>query len=170
MRVDETAMPPASNVVFYEVSTVLWRERELLDGLAFSLEMQRLVLVPGDNRWLPRACREVELALDRLRPAQFARVASVDKLARWLDLEPAPTLRGIIDAVAEPWKEIFAAHRRAFLELTGEVVRLAEHNRVWLAQNRPAYLAASECITAASPSGVGRPDVRTVHPVPGGDL
>jgi hypothetical protein len=169
MPVDETAMPPASNVVFYEVSTVLWRERELLDGLAFSLEMQRLVLVPGDNRWLPRACREVELALDRLRPAQLARGASVDKLARWLDLEPAPNLREIIEAVAEPWKEIFAAHRRAFLDLTAEVVRLAEHNRVGLAQHRSAFLAASEWLSAASPSGVVRPHDR-VRSLPGGDL
>ena len=163
-------MPPASNVVFYEVSTVLWRERELLDGLAFSLEMQRLVLLPGDNRWLPRACQEVELALDRLRPAQMARGASVDKLALLLDLAPAPNLREIIEAVAEPWKEIFAAHRRAFLELTGEVVRLAEHNRVWLAQNRSAFLAASEWLSAASPPAAGRAYDGATRSGPGGDL
>lgn len=136
-------MPLGSNVAYTEVSTVLWEERELLDGLAFTLEMQRLILLPGHDRWVPRVCREVELSLARLAPAQLARAEHVERLGRQLGLEASPSLRRIVEVSEDPWQEIFAAHRRAFLELTAEIFRLAEHNRMWLGRSRAAFLAAS---------------------------
>jgi hypothetical protein len=145
-------MSPGSSVAYNEVSAVLWEERGLLDGLAFTLEMQRLVLLPGNGRWVPRVCREVELSLERLRPAQLARAVLVEDLASDLGLGPSPTLRVIVEAAEEPWREIFTAHRRAFLDLTAEVVRLAEHNRMWLGKSRATFLTASGWLFSG-PSG-----------------
>jgi hypothetical protein len=136
-------MSPGSSVDYNEVSTALWEERGLLDGLAFTLEMQRLVLLPGNGRWVPRVCREVELSLDRLRPAQLARAILIEDLGIDLGLGSSPTLRVLVETAEEPWREIFTAHRRAFLDLTAEVLRLAEHNRMWLAKSRDSFLAAS---------------------------
>jgi FlgN protein len=123
--------------------TVLERELDLLEGLAFRLEMQRLVLRDRNDRWLPRSCREVELAVDQLRWAELIRAVHVSNLARELELDDAPDLRALIAAVAEPWKEIFEDHRRAFLEVTGEVRRLAGRNRSGLAERgrRPVLVA-----------------------------
>jgi hypothetical protein len=132
----ESTMPPGSRAAYNEVSTVLWRERDLLDGLAFRLEMQALVLMPGRDRWLLRACREIEISLSALRSAERIRVEHVENLAKELGLGPSPSLRMIISAVAEPWKEIFGGHRDAFLEVTGEVRRLAAHNRRRLGETR----------------------------------
>src|SRR4051794_30526072 len=37
------------------LSQVLWRERELLEGLQYALEVEQLILATGRNRWLMRA-------------------------------------------------------------------------------------------------------------------
>jgi hypothetical protein len=116
-----------------ELSNVLWRERDLLDGLAFTLEIQRLVLRSGDDRWLPRACRAVEGTLERLRSTDLIRAVQVEALAAHLDLAPASSLRVLAEAVEDPWTEIFRNHREALLDGTAEVVRLAAANRASLA-------------------------------------
>ena len=46
-----------------EVSSILWRERELLELLLFKLEEEQLLLAAGRSRWLGHATREVEMVL-----------------------------------------------------------------------------------------------------------
>ncbi len=160
-------MPPAS-IAYNDVSTVLWEERELLDGLAFTLEMQRLVLLPGHDRWVARVCREVELSLDRLRPAQLARTVHVRHLADQLGFDDSPSLRVIAEVAEEPWNDIFSSHRRAFLELSGEIHRLAEQNREWLAKSQASSVAASTRLFAGSSGDTDR-ESRPVQRLPGED-
>jgi hypothetical protein len=162
-------MSPGSSIAYNEVSTVLWEERGLLEGLAFTLEMQRIVLLPGNSRWVGRVCREVELALERLRPAQVARAVVVDDLGRDLGLGPAPTLRVLVESAEEPWREIFAAHRRAFLDLTAEVVRSAEHNRMWLGKSRASFFAASGWLFAGPSGDPYPPEYPAAYRRPQGD-
>jgi hypothetical protein len=131
---------------------VLGRELDLLEGLAFRLEMQRLVLRDRSDRWLPRACCEIEVSLDQLRWAELIRAVHVGNLARELGLAAAPDLQRLIAAVGEPWKEIFEDHRRAFLDVTGEIRRLAWRNRAGLADRARDRLA---------PDGAG-PELRVV--------
>ena len=38
-----------------DLSSVLWRERELLETLLFKLEIEQLVLASGRTRWLAPA-------------------------------------------------------------------------------------------------------------------
>jgi hypothetical protein len=125
-------VPIASTSLCNEVSAVLWWERDLLDGLTFTLEVQRLVLLPGRDRWLARASRGVEESLDRLRQAELVRAVRVARLALELDLDPSPSLRVVVAALNEPWNEVFAGHLQALREATGEVRRLADHNRLQL--------------------------------------
>ena len=40
-----------------EISNILWRERRLLELLAFKLEEEHLVLASGRTRWLSHATR-----------------------------------------------------------------------------------------------------------------
>jgi len=44
-----------------EVSNILWRERNLLELLAFKLDAERLLARAGRTRWLARADHEVEV-------------------------------------------------------------------------------------------------------------
>ncbi len=112
-----------------EVSTVLWRERQLLDLLLFKMQEEQLILAAGKTRWLPNATREVELVLEKLRAAEILRAVQVDTLAAEIGLEPAPSLRLLADTLPEPWSIIFFDHRQAFLAVTGEIARMAEVNR-----------------------------------------
>jgi hypothetical protein len=112
-----------------EVSTVLWRERELLELLLFKLEEEQLVLSSASNRWLARATREVEMVLSEIRRAELLRATEVQAAATALGLGPNPSLNALIDSCAEPWCGLFREHRKAFLALTAEITALAEVNR-----------------------------------------
>src|SRR5919201_1144373 len=96
-----------------EVSSILWRERQLLELLLFRLESEQLLLAAGRTRWLALATQEVDRALQAIRQTELIRAAEVEALA------------------AEPrrWEGAFDDHRRAFIELTNEITGLAEANR-----------------------------------------
>ena len=64
-----------------EVSTVLWRERQLLELLVFKLEEEQLLLNAGKARWVNHASREVEIVLDQLRAAELLRAVKVEAAA-----------------------------------------------------------------------------------------
>jgi hypothetical protein len=121
-----------------EVSTVLWRERQLLELLVFKLEEEQLLLGAGKARWVNHASREVEIVLDQLKAAELVRSVKVEAAAQELGLDSYPGLKSLAQASPEPWSSIFGRHRQAFLELTGEVQELSEQNRHLLAKGRDA--------------------------------
>jgi len=53
----------------HELSALLWRERELLDVLQFTLEVEQLLLTTGNTRWLNRASTETPTVSDLTEPA-----------------------------------------------------------------------------------------------------
>lgn len=69
-----------------ELSTVLWRERELLETLLFKLEEEELILASGRTRWIGRATREVEHVLDQIRGVELGRAVEADDAAREVGL------------------------------------------------------------------------------------
>src|SRR6185312_11388804 len=74
-----------------EVSTILWRQRELLEMLLFKLEEEQLVLATGRTRWLARSAREVEVVLAEIRRTELLRAVEVESLATELGLQPGPS-------------------------------------------------------------------------------
>ena len=132
------------------VSTVLWRERELLELLLFKLEEEQLVLASGRTRWLARATNEVEMVLEEIRRTELQRALDVQRAAAALDLtRPDPSLRDLVTAAPSPWAEIFADHRNAFLAATGEIASVAESNRELLTTS---YQAVRETLASLAPS------------------
>ena len=53
------------------VSNILWRERNLLELLAFKLEAERLLARAGRTRWLAKADHEVEMVIDELKAVEL---------------------------------------------------------------------------------------------------
>ncbi len=140
-----------------EVTSTLWRERELLELLLFKLEEEQLILASGRSRWLARATREVEAVLEELRRAELLRAVQVDEAATDLGLGPAPSLRSLADSAPEPWRTILVEHRQAFLTATAEISAMAEANRELLSTGaraaRDALLSLSEGGATYSPKG-----------------
>jgi glucokinase len=112
-----------------DLSSILWREREMLELLLFKLEEEQLVLAAGRTRWLAHATREVEMVLDQIRQTEVLRAAEVAVLGADLGLGSSPSLTQLSEAVGAPWSDMFQQHRKAFLAMTAEISTLAEANR-----------------------------------------
>ena len=121
-----------------EVSTVLWRERELLELLLFKLDEEQLVLTSGRTRWLARATKEVEMVLAEIRRTELARATEVQSTATALGLGTELSLNQLADAAPEPWAGLLREHRAAFLALTAEISQVAEANRDLLSSGQRA--------------------------------
>jgi hypothetical protein len=144
-----------------EVSTILWRERELLELLLFKLDEEQMVLTSGRTRWLARATREVEMVLAEIRRTEVERATEVDAAAEALGLGPAPSLNQLADASPEPWAGLLREHRAAFLALTAEISQLAEANRDLLVSGqraaREALLSLGDEERTYTPTGEAAP-------------
>ncbi len=140
-----------------DVTSTLWRERELLELLLFKLEEEQLVLSSGRTRWLARATREVEAVLGEIRRAELLRSVQVDEAAIELGLGPGPSLHALAESAPEPWAQILRDHRDAFLAATVEIQAMAQANRELLTTGaraaREALLTLTDGAETYTPTG-----------------
>jgi len=130
-----------------EVSSILWRERELLELLQFKLEEEQLLLAAGKTRWLSHATREVEMVLEQIRRAELGRAVEVEGIAVALGLPDNPSLRELAEAAPAPWGQILNDHRAAFLAASQEIAALAQANKDLLSTG---YRSARETLLSLS--------------------
>lgn len=139
-----------------ELSTVLWRERELLEMLLFKLEEEQLLLTAGKSKWLQHATREVEQVMERLRKSGLERTVEVAALAQEWGTRDDASLRELAEApAAGPWREVFEAHLTAMMQLTEEIAALRDANTRFL---RAAMRSTQETLASvdAAPTGYDR--------------
>jgi len=152
-----------------KLSLILWRERELLELLAYKLELEQLVLAAGRTRWLAHSTKEVEEVVALLRETEVLRAVAADAVAAELGLSPAPTLAELADVAPEPWATILHDHRTAFLTATREISDLSESNRGLITAGyrsaRETLLTIGGSAEALVPRGFG-PDGSAVVDVP----
>lgn len=103
------------------LSQVLWRERELLETLAYKLDVERMVLASGRTRWLVNVTREIEGVLDDLRATEVLRATAADEAAAQAGLAPNPSLSELADVAVEPWRAILLDHRDTMTGLAQEI-------------------------------------------------
>ncbi len=115
-----------------DLSSVLWRERDLLDLLLFKLEVEQLILTSGRTHWLAIAAREVESVLAEIRDVELLRAVAVDGAAAELGLAPNPSLHEIALASEEPWRAIWLDHREAFTTVATQITEMSQSNRMLL--------------------------------------
>jgi hypothetical protein len=112
-----------------DLSSILWRERGLLDLLLFRLEVEQLLLASGRTCWLPIAAREIDMVLAEMREVELLRAVLVDTLAAEQHLHPNPSLQEIADSSPEPWRTIWLDHREAFTALTAQIAQVSQADR-----------------------------------------
>jgi hypothetical protein len=139
-----------------EVSSILWRERELLELLLFKLEEEQLLLAAGRTRWLGHATREVEMVLEEIRRAELGRAVEVQAVAVELGLAPDVSLRELSETAPAPWNDILREHRNAFMSASAEISALAQANRELLTAG---FRAARDTLMSLS-----EPEVTTYAP------
>lgn len=109
------------------LSSTLWRLREVLDHLLFKIFETQLILESDAHQWLAKAGRELDAALQELRHVEVMRAVETVALADQLHLPTAVTLRELAEQVPPPWPSIFTEHRAALRALTDRVDDAAEH-------------------------------------------
>jgi hypothetical protein len=116
-------------VDYQQLSTLLWREQELLDLLLFKAEEKQYLILTGKTRWLGRIAHEIEVVLDQLRSLELERAAATEAVAQQLGIGASPSLRQLADAAPAPWKDLYAKHHEALLGLVTELRSLSDANR-----------------------------------------
>jgi len=117
------------HVDYQHLSTLLWREQELLDLLLFKAEEKQYLILTGKTRWLARIAHEIEVVLDQLRTLEVERAAATEALAQRLGIEANPSLRQVAEAAPAPWNDLYAKHHEALLVLVTELRSLSDSNR-----------------------------------------
>jgi hypothetical protein len=111
------------------LSTLLWREQELLDLLLFKAEEKQYLILTGKSRWLARIAHEIEVVLEQLRALELERAAATEQIAGRLGLDANPSLRQLADAAPAPWNDLYAKHHEALLTLVSELRGLSDANK-----------------------------------------
>ena len=117
------------HVDYQHLSTLLWREQELLDLLLFKAEEKQYLILTGKTRWLPRIAHEIEVILDQLRTLEVERASATEAMAARLGIGANPSLRQVADASPAPWNDLFAKHHEALLVLVTDLRSLSDTNR-----------------------------------------
>src|SRR3712207_4827488 len=111
------------------LSTLLWREQELLDLLLFKAEEKQYLIVTGKTRWLARIAHEIEVVLDQLRTLEVERAAATEEMAARLGVGANPSLRQLAAGAPAPGNDLYAKHHAALLVLVTELPTLSDSNR-----------------------------------------
>jgi flagellar FlgN protein len=144
------SVPSSPSTSRENLSSLLWRERELLEMLLFKLEVEQLILTGGKSQWLALAAREVESVLEEIRDVELLRAVSVECVAEELGLEPGPSLAEIARSSGEPWRAIWLDHREAFTTVTTQIRDMSQNNRVLLTAGYQAAQATLLSMTETS--------------------
>lgn len=129
-----------------ELTTLLWRERELLELLIFKLDEEQLILQSGKTRWLDHATREVQHVMDRLRAASFERATVASAVAISWGLPEEGGLQDLASAAADgPWGEILLSHFAALATQVEHVRSLRDTNLQFL---RAGLRSSQETVAA----------------------
>lgn len=135
-----------------DLSTLLWRERELLDLLVFKLEEEQLLLTAGRSKWLHHATREVEAVLGHLRTTGIERTVEASAVAIEWGLPEDATLRQLVDGAPDgAWREVLQSHLSALTALTAQIADVRDTNLTYL---RAATRATQETLATV---GTGAP-------------
>ena len=146
---------------YQHLSTLLWREQELLDLLLFKAEEKQYLILTGKTRWLPRIAHEIEVVLEQLRTLEVERSAATESLAQSLGIGSNPSLRQVAEAAPAPWNDLFAKHHEALLVLVTDLRSLSDANRELIEGGLSAIseaLLTARTPTAGTYGATGRHD------------
>src|SRR3954469_12925284 len=149
------------HVDYQHLSTLLWREQELLDLLLFKAEEKQYLILTGKARWLGRIAHEIEVILDQLRTLEVERAAATEAIAVKLGLGADPSLRQVADSAPAPWNDLLGKHHEALLVLVTDLRSLSDTNRELIEGGLAAIgdaLVSARTPSAGTYSSSGRND------------
>lgn len=112
-------------MVVRDLSVQLLRERDMLELLIFKLDVQRLLIDGGRDRWILRSDSEVDRVIAAMPAVAMSRAICTASVAEAWGEPDAANLAELIDAAPiDVWREIFTDHRQAIRALLAELEQL----------------------------------------------
>lgn len=142
-----------------QLGSILEREGDALETLLFKLVETNLLLSAGEDRFLPRATREVERARLRAAELDLLRATSV------AELRIGSTLRGLAAEAPGPWPGILRDHHEVLSRLVAEIEVVA-HQNAQVAHHHLDDMSRAPAVAAAA----GAAQSTAVRPVRNAEL
>ncbi len=112
-----------------ELSTVLYKELELLDDLLYKLTIQELILEANRPQWVDKSSQEIEKIVEDIRTLELVRALEVSTTSEQLGLETMANLESITQIIEEPWQSILKSHLEALRNVTSQIDYISQRNK-----------------------------------------
>ena len=112
-----------------DLSRVLWQQRRLLERLLYLLKVQELVLGSGDDSLLRHAVSDVQQTLQSIADVEEGRRELTAEIGIAMGLDGDASLQDLVNRSPEPYEQILAEHRDAFLTLVAEITTTSLNGR-----------------------------------------
>lgn len=152
--------------VVEDLSTLLWRQHELLDLLLFKAGEKQYIVVSDQMRWLPRIAAEIEAILADLTEVETQRAALVAQIAAEHQMPSStPSLREIAAELGAPWDDVLMTHHENLLKMVTDIRTLSDVNK-GLIENGMAALNETLRLTPPASAGTYTATGRTAGNAP----
>lgn len=112
-----------------ELSRVLWQQRRLLERLLYHLKVQELILSNADHGLLSFAVNDVQQTLEAIGEVEAARRELTAEIGVSMGLDRDASLQDLVNRAPEPYEQILAEHRQAFLSLVSDITTTSLNGR-----------------------------------------
>jgi hypothetical protein len=126
MERDVSERGPRRSVLCAEVSSLLRRERRLLESLAEARDRHRSRSAHPTARVRPPDHTRLDEILAELRWVELERAVVVQALGGALGLDHAPSLAELAGVVGPPWTDVLAEHRDALRDVVARIDAIDE--------------------------------------------
>lgn len=112
-----------------DLTRVLWQQRRQLERLQYLLHVQSLILSSGDDSMLRHAVDDVQRTLATIGEIEAGRRELTAEIGISMGLDADASLADLVNRAPEPFEQILAEHRDAFLVLVGDITTISMGGR-----------------------------------------
>ncbi len=123
------AATPSADSPLSDLTRVLWQQRRLLERLHYLLHVQELILGSGDDSMLRHAVDDVQQVITLIGDAEAGRRELTAEIGISMGLDADASLEDLVNRAPEPFEQILAEHRDAFLTLVSDITTTSLNSR-----------------------------------------
>ncbi len=112
-----------------DLTRVLWQQRRHLERLHYLLKVQELILAGGDQTLLQHAVNDVQLLVTTIGEIEAGRRELTAEIGISMGLDADASLEDLVNRAPEPYEQILAEHRDAFLVLVADITTVSLNGR-----------------------------------------
>lgn len=108
-----------------DLTRILWQQRRHLERLQYLMHVQALILSSGDDSMLRHAVDDIQRLLATISEIETSRRELTAEIGISMGLDADASLEDLVNRAPEPYEQILAEHRDAFLVLVGDITTVS---------------------------------------------